>query len=313
MNTLVTGGAGFIGRWLVKRLLSLNHSVTVIDDLSNGKFENIKEFESNSKFNFIRGDIRDLSLVSKTFKSNFDCVYHLAAEINVQKSLDDPQQTFQKDVVGTFNVLEQCRVNKTKFIFMSSCMVYDQATDDGGISEEHPVKPSSPYAAAKLSGEFLTISYFYSYNLPTVVLRPFNTYGPFQKTNGEGGVISIFLEKTIRKEKIHIYGNGEQTRDFLFVEDCIDFILRASQSEKAEGQIFNAGTGDDISINELAKMIIDEPKLIKHINHIHPQSEIMKLKCNFSKARKILNWKPKFSLKEGLEITKKWISEQQLV
>ena len=310
MKALVTGGAGFIGRWLVKRLLEEKNHVLAVDDLSNGRLENIVEFEENSKFEFIKGDIRNPILVDRLFSDEYDVVFHLAAEINVQNSLDDPIQTFQRDIVGTFNILEKSRVNQNKFIFISSCMVYDRCLEENGISENHPVKPTSPYAAAKLSGEYLTLAYYHSYDLSTVVLRPFNTYGPYQKTTGEGGVIAIFLEKALTSQPIKVYGDGTQTRDFLYVEDCVDFIFKVNESDKCLGQIINAGTGVDISINQLALLILDDPKLIKHVPHIHPQSEIMKLKCNFSKAKDLMNWSPKHSLEEGLELTKNWIANQ---
>ena len=310
MNILVTGGAGFIGRWLIKRLLDEKNQVIAIDDLSNGRLENISEFRKNRKFKFLQGDIRNSNLIKKTFDYTYDAVYHLAAEINIQKSLDDPLQTFQKDVIGTFNILDECRKRMIKMIFMSSCMVYTQSQELKGISETHSIKATSPYAAAKLSGEFLTLSYYHSYDLPTVVLRPFNTYGPYQKTTGEGGVVAIFSEKSITNQPLLIYGTGEQTRDLLFVEDCVDFILRAGSTEKAKGEVFNAGTGKDVSINQLATYFVDNLDRIQHIKHIHAQSEIMKLQCDYTKSRNFLNWKPTTSLAEGIKITKNWIAEQ---
>ncbi|UCG02609.1 MAG: GDP-mannose 4,6-dehydratase, partial [Candidatus Heimdallarchaeota archaeon] len=127
MKALVTGGAGFIGRWLVKRLLDAKNYVIALDDLSNGRKENIAEFEGNLSFEFVKGDIREESLIDSLQFDDCDIVYHLAAEINVQKSLDNPSETFQRDVVGTFNILEQCRTFKVKFVFVSSCMVYDKS------------------------------------------------------------------------------------------------------------------------------------------------------------------------------------------
>lgn len=308
MNVLVTGGAGFIGRCLVKRLLDEGKSVTVIDDLSNGSYSNIREFKDNGKFIFRELDIRDEKGLEEIFQRDFEIVYHLAAEINVQKSIDMPVQTFERDVIGTFNILEKCRRDFTRFVFMSTCMIYERSFEEKGISEKHPVKPASPYAAAKLSGENLTLAYYYSYELPVVVLRPFNTYGPFQKTTGEGGVVSVFIQNALRGKPLIIYGDGTQTRDLMYVEDCVEFIINAGESENATGQIINAGTGCDVSINDLANAIVSDPDLIKHVQHIHPQSEIMKLKCDYSKAMAYLKWKPRTCLSEGIELTSKWIS-----
>ncbi len=307
MNALVTGGAGFIGRWLIKRLLDEGNLVYAIDDFSNGRKENIEEFFQKDSFHFVEGDIRNEKTLENLFEEQYDIVYHLAAEINVQNSIDNPSQTIERDILGTFNILEHCRKQKTRVVFMSTCMVYDRSHDESGITEEHPTKPASPYAAAKLSGEALTLSYFNAYGLPTTVIRPFNTYGPFQKTNGEGGVVSIFVKQALKNEPLRIYGDGTQTRDLLYVEDCVDFIIKAGNNDLALGQIINAGTGNDVAINDLALMIARTPELIKHVPHIHPQAEIMKLKCNYSKARDSLGWEPQFSLEKGIEKTKKWI------
>ncbi|MBF8982974.1 SDR family NAD(P)-dependent oxidoreductase [Lutibacter sp. B2] len=308
MNILVTGGAGFIGRWVVKRLLDDGHNVWVLDDLSNGRKENIKEFNDKENFKeFVHGDIKDKKILNQLFKNKFDICYHLGASINVQDSLDDPETTFNNDVIGTFNVLEECRKNNTKIIFMSTCMVYDRANDETGITEMDNIKPASPYAGSKISGENMVLSYWYGYKLPAVVIRPFNTYGPFQKTGGEGGVIAIFIKKNLDGETLNIYGEGTQTRDLLYVEDCARFVVEAGYSDKVNGAIVNAGLGRDISINDLAKLVADSEDKIKHVPHIHPQSEIQKLLCNYSKAKELLGWEPKVSLEEGIKKTEKWI------
>ncbi len=330
MNILVTGGAGFIGRWVVKKLLEEGHRVVAFDDLSNGSLRNIEEFKDNPYFKFIAGDIKDQKALTQVFfpdgdavkqtscagqakyPGGFDVVYHLAASINVQDSIDDPRTTFANDVIGTFNVLEECRKQRIKVLFMSTCMVYDRCREEAGITEDHPVKPASPYAASKLSGEALTLSYYHTYGLPTTVVRPFNTYGPFQKASGEGGVVAIFLKKDLQGEMLQIYGEGTQTRDLLYVEDCANFVIRAGMDSRADGQILNAGLGCDVSINELASLICSDDQRIKHVAHIHPQSEIEKLLCNYDKARNLLNWEPRVSLAEGLQKTRRWIVEGEI-
>ncbi|MEY7998790.1 dTDP-glucose 4,6-dehydratase [Clostridium sp. Mt-5] len=334
MNILVTGGAGFIGRWVVKQLLSENHSITVMDNLSNGRLENIEEFKNNSNFKFIGGDIRDKSKLDEVFKDKFDIIYHLAASINVQDSIDDPETTFFNDVVGTFNILERAKMQMfgkngrtdgngwildskedtypCKVVFMSTCMVYDVSGNEG-IPENHPVKPVSPYGGSKIAAENMVLSYYNAYRLPTVVIRPFNTYGPFQKTGGEGGVVAIFINNVLHGRNINIYGSGEQTRDLLYVKDCADFIVASGYSEKVNGQVVNAGTGRDVTINELADIIVHNKVKINHVKHIHPQSEIMKLKCNYSKAKRLIGWEPKYTLQQGLKETRKWIMGTKLL
>ncbi|MBV4428299.1 dTDP-glucose 4,6-dehydratase [Clostridium tyrobutyricum] len=334
MNMLVTGGAGFIGRWVVKRLLGENHSVTALDNLSNGRLENIEEFKTNPKFKFIGGDIRDKSKLDEVFKEKFDIIYHLAASINVQDSIDDPETTFFNDTVGTFNVLERARFQMfgkngkmdgnswiidsnedtypCKVVFMSTCMVYD-VSGDKGISENHNIKPVSPYGGSKIAAENMVLSYYNAYKLPTVVIRPFNTYGPFQKTGGEGGVVAIFINNALHDRDISIYGSGEQTRDLLYVKDCANFIVESGYSQNVNGQIVNAGTGRDVTINELAHIISHNQVKVNHVKHIHPQSEIMKLKCDYSKAKSLIGWEPKYTLEQGIEETRKWIEGTKLL
>lgn len=310
MNILVTGGAGFIGRWVVKKLLEDKHKVWVLDNLSNGSKENIKEFINYSNLiEFVEGDIKDTLVLDKLFQNKFDICYHLAASINVQDSIDDPKTTFENDTIGTFNVLELCKRDNTKMLLMSTCMVYDMATSDDGITEEHPTKPASPYAGSKIAAENMVLSYWYAYGLPTVVVRPFNTYGPFQKSSGEGGVVAIFIKKDLGKEDLAIYGDGTQTRDLLYVEDCAEFVINAGMSDNCNGHILNAGLGRDIAINDLAYLVCGDKNKIKHVPHIHPQSEIMKLVCNYEKAKKVLGWAPKTTLEEGIEKTRKWIKD----
>ncbi|HWR45766.1 dTDP-glucose 4,6-dehydratase [Sporomusa sp.] len=308
MKILVTGGAGFIGRWVVKRLLEDGHDVWALDDLSNGRPENIEEFKGHPRLKeFTEGDIKNVELLNKLFLNSFDICYHLAASINVQDSIDDPRTTFENDVIGTFNVLEQCKKTNTKIVFMSTCMVYDRANDKTGITEEHPVKPASPYAGSKIAGENMVLSYWYAYGLPAVVVRPFNTYGPFQKTGGEGGVIAIFIKNALAGADLGIYGSGEQTRDFLYVEDCAAFVVQCGYSEAVNGEIVNAGLGRDVTINDLALLVAKDQNRIKHLPHIHPQSEIMKLLCNSTKANKLLKWQPKNDLEMGIAKTTEWI------
>lgn len=315
MNMLLTGGAGFIGRWVAKRLLGDGHNVWILDDLSNGREVNIEEFREHPGLKaFIRGDIKDEALLDKLFAENhFDICYHLGASINVQDSIDDPRTTFNNDTLGTFYVLERCRKHNVKHVFMSTCMVYDRCTDESGISEAHPTKPASPYAGAKIGAENMVLSYYHAYGLPTVVIRPFNTYGPFQKTGGEGGVVAIFIKNKLAGKDLNIYGEGTQTRDLLYVEDCARFVVEAGYSDKVNGEIVNAGLGRDTSVNELARLIAGDDSRIKHVPHIHPQSEIQKLLCDYSKAKRLLGWEPRISLEEGICRTEEWIATSRLV
>jgi len=307
VKVLVTGGAGFIGRWVVEKGLSQGFDIYVLDNLSNGEEKNLSELKSELA-GFKVGDIRNRRLVSKFFNENkFDTCIHLAAQINVQRSLENPDETFEVNVTGTYNLLEEARKYDVKMVLVSTCMVYETTYALKAIDETHPVNPRSLYAASKLASDMMAMSYFHVYGLPVVITRPFNTYGPFQKSNTEGGVISIFIKRHLAGQTLEVFGDGTQTRDFLYVKDCADFIVRTSLVDQAVGQLINAGSGCDIAIRDLALLITKDSNRIRHVTHPHPQSEIAKLLCDYSKAKKLLGWKPKVSLAEGLERTKKWL------
>lgn len=309
MKVLVTGGAGFIGRWVAKKLLDKKIDVWILDNLSNGSRNNIKEFNDHPNFKkLVVGDVRDKKLLEDLFKNKFEVCIHLAAGIDVQKSIDDSRDTFDVNINGTLNILEESLKNNVKPIVIGTCMVYERSYGEP-MDENHPVKPRSPYAGSKSAADLISMSYHYAYGLPVTVLRPFNTYGPYQKTTAEGGVISIFIKGNLEGKILNIFGDGKQTRDFLYVEDCADFIVRVALSKKTEGEIINCGSGKDTNINDLALMITKNKGKIKHVKHIHPQAEIQKLISDNSKAKKILGWEPKTSLEEGIKKTEEWIKQ----
>jgi UDP-glucose 4-epimerase len=310
VRVLVTGAAGFIGRWVVGELLERGHQVLPVDNLVAGDVENLAEFAGRpGLLPFERGDVRD-GAACRRWAGGVDAVAHLAASISVQESIDDPAETFDNDVVGTFRVLEAAREAGARFLFMSTCMVYDRAHGDASISEAHTVKPASPYAASKLAGEALTLSYHFAYGLPTTVVRPFNTYGPFQRSVGEGGVVAIFTRRSLLGEELRIYGDGTQTRDLLYASDCAGFVCDALLSDAAVGRVLNAGTGADVTVNELAAMVEPDPSRIVHVEHIHPQSEIAVLRCDPSLAEEVLGWRPEVSLEDGLGRMRAWMGER---
>ncbi len=188
-------------------------------------------------------------------------------------------------------------------------MVYDLSSSEA-INEEHSLNPKSPYSDSKLAAENLALSYFHDYGLPVVITRPFNTYGPYQKSDMEGGAVSIFIRSFLEGKPLNVFGDGKQTRDLLYVEDCADFIVKASFNEKAIGEIINAGYGKDIAIKDLALLIYNDAKRIRYVEHHHLQSEIPKLLCDYTKAKKLLGWMLKISLEEGIEKTEEWIKRE---
>jgi UDP-glucose 4-epimerase len=309
-TVVVTGAAGFIGRWVVDELLGRGYTVKGLDDLSNGSRRNVAAFESSARFDLTVGDVADHETVDELFDDNTDACIHLAAEIDVQESLEDPQAHFETNVIGTERILEACRRTETRLGLVGTCMVYDMADSQDGIDESHPVKPASPYAGSKSAAEELAESYYHGYGLPVTILRPFNTYGPFQKTGMAGGVVSIFTSRDIDGEPLKIFGDGTQTRDLLYATDCARFIVEGTFSDAATGEVINAGTGTDISINELAELIASEGTEIEHVEHHHPQSEVQKLLCDPKKASELLDWKPEVSLDEGVDQLRNWLRDQ---
>jgi len=309
MAVLVTGGAGFIGRWVVARLLTDGHEVHILDNLSNGSLDNIAEFRNHPGLKSVNvGDLTNQELLQQLFRERmFECCIHLAASIHVHKSVQDPQTNFNNNVLGTFYILEACRRQGTRLVFMSTCHVYDQAVD-GQIDESYPTKPASPYSGSKLAGENMALSYCHAYGLPVVILRPFNTYGPFQKSDSEGGVVPIFLQAKLAGKPLLVHGEGAQTRDLLYVEDCARFVTAAAFRKEVSGEIINAGTGRDIAIRDLAALIAGEEGTVQFIPHVGPRSEVPKLLGGYQKAHGLLGWKPMVSLEEGLLKTEAWLS-----
>jgi len=310
-RVVVTGAAGFIGRWVVAELLDRGATVDGLDDLSNGSRRNVAEFADHDQFNLTVGDVRSGETVNSLFTDDTDACIHLAAEIDVQESLDDPESHFRTNVVGTQNVLEACRQTDTRLGIVGTCMVYDMVDSEAGIDETHPVKPASPYAGSKLAAENIAEGYYHGYDLPITYLRPFNTYGPYQKAGMAGGVVSIFANRDLNGESLKIFGDGTQTRDLLYATDCARFVVEGTFNDDATGEVINAGTGSDISINDLAELIASEGTDIEHVEHHHPQSEVQRLRCDPAKAQELLDWEPTVSLEEGVAHLRRWLQDRE--
>ncbi len=310
MRVLITGGAGFIGRWIAKKFLDEGAKVHIYDNLSNGTEDNITEFRD--QINFVKADIRDKSALKSIFRNKFDICIHAAAQINVQKSIDDPRKNFEINVIGSENVLQECVKTACKFVHISTCMVYDVATNKG-INENHRVLPKSPYASSKLATDYNALSYHYAYGTEVLILRPFNIYGPFQRADTEGGVLSIFVRQFLEGQPLTVFGSGLQTRDLLYVEDCAEFVYRASVCDKCNGMVLNAGLDRDFKIIDLAKLVAKEDSKIKFVKHPHQQSEINRLLCDSSKARRLLNWEPKTDIVMGIRRLMDFMRKSDLI
>jgi UDP-glucose 4-epimerase len=290
MNTIVTGGAGFIGSHLVRALLARGDSVLVIDNLTTGKIENLPDK------NLLISD--SLSNVSRlvTLFYNRDVVFHLAAIASVPQSMENPNLSFQVNINTTLNVLEAARqANVKKVVFASSCAIYG---DSELMTETDIPHPQSPYAFGKLIGEQLCQAYTEIYSLPTVCLRYFNVYGERQALNSQYALaVPKFIDCAKKDLPIPIYGTGEQTRDYIFVDDVAEATIFAAN--KLTG-IYNAGSGKSISINELAKTIIKIAKSKSVLDYQEArQGDPLHARANMNKIKK-RGFTPEWSLKAGL-------------
>ena len=298
-----------MGRWVSKHLVDQGHDVRILDNLANCTEENVREFRKDLG-EFVVGDIKDRNVLVQFFKNGPEVCIHLAAAINVQESIDNPRKCFEDNVVGTFNVIEECRSHRCRIVFISSALVYATADEDETITEDHPLNPSCPYAVTKITGEKMVIAYHRTYDLPAVILRPFSIYGPWQRSDSEGGVMSIFINNKLNNEPLQVFGNGEQSRDFIYIEDCAEFIAMSAFSEETNGETLNAGSGNEVKINELARMILDGKTDVRFVKHHHAYAEIMHMRSDSSKAKKILGWEPKTSLEEGIRRTTEWLESR---
>jgi nucleoside-diphosphate-sugar epimerase len=304
-KVLITGGAGFIGHHLTRRLLRMSYEVVVLDNFKTGKMQNISPHLKNAPFKLVVGDVRNKKVIRNAM-NGVDAVVHLAALISVEESFKNPIETHNVNVTGTLNVLEEAaRMNIEKFIYASSTAVYG----DGNplpLREGYPPKPLSPYATSKVSAEYYCEMFHRSYRLKTVILRYFNVYGPGQENNPYSGVIAKFLSNALSGAPIVIHGDGKQTRDFIYIDDVVEATILALESSDAVGQTFNICTGTPVSINELATIVKELMRKDLKITYDKPRKgDIRDNYGDPSKAFEILKFKAKNNLKEGI---KKYIS-----
>ena len=300
LKVLVTGGAGFIGSYLVDRLVKDGYEIRVIDDLSTGRLDNIQNHLNAGKIDFIRGDVRDASLVRKTV-DGVDVVVHLAAVTSVPFSVENPDLTFDVNLLGTLNLIRACAQEGVgRFVFVSSCAVCGEP-EFLPVKEEHRADPISPYAESKLIAESYCLGFQERQLLGSVVLRFFNVYGPRQGMNDYSGVITRFVDSVRRKEPLVIYGDGSQTRDFVSVYDIVEAVLASMKSSNAEGEVFNVGSGKPTSIGALAKTVLELAGVDLEIRYEKPRAgDIKDSYADISKAKRLLGYEPKVSLREGL-------------
>lgn len=302
MKVLITGGAGFIGSHLVDELLASGHEVTVLDNISTGKLENLSHHEDDEKLDFIKGDVTKREEVRNSLK-DVDSVIHAAAVTSVPLSVEKPELTENVNVEGTGIMLEESAEAEVKrFVYISSCAVYGKV-DEVPINEDSDLNPISPYGESKLAAERKCLDFSEIHDIDPVRLRYFNVYGPRQSFGPYAGVILKFFERIEENNPPIIFGDGEQTRDFVHVDDIVQGTLLALSREGAEGEAINIGTGKAVSINEISEKILDVTgrRELEPIYEKGKPGDIRHSRADIGKAREILDYEPRVSLEEGLK------------
>jgi UDP-glucose 4-epimerase len=300
MKVLVTGGAGFIGSNVVELLLKRGHEPTVLDNLSTGYASNLKD-----DVPFIEADVRDSESVDRACKG-MEVVFHLAASVGNRRSIRDPREDAEINVFGTINVLEAARKNGVrKVVYSSSAGIFGELKKLP-IDESHPIDPDTPYGASKLAGEKECLAYAKCFGIESVCLRYFNVYGVNQRYDEYGNVMPIFLQRLLEGRPLTIYGDGEQTRDFINVKDVALANVLAGENQGTSGA-FNLGCGSSITINKLAELCFEA--FGKHTGlDYQPRrlGEVLHSQADISAINKALGFLPQVSMREGVQEYVDW-------
>ena len=307
---LVTGVAGFIGSNIASNLLSDDCNVIGLDNFSNGRIENIRDFSKNPNFTLIKGDIRDSNLLRK-IPEDIDIIFHEAAFTSVPKSIETPLLANEVNVNGTLNLLKIAKeLDIQRFINASSSSVYGEK-EILPKQEDMPLEPISPYGVSKLAAENYVHSYHQEYGLKTVSLRYFNVYGPNQIASPYSGVISIFISRALNDQSPIIFGDGMQTRDFTYVQDVVEANFLAATKKSAVGQVFNIGFGSQTTIIELTQKILElcDKTHLEILFQSPRPGDVLHSRADITRAKDLLDFNPKFDLHNGLIKTIKWFQQ----
>jgi len=305
MRYLVTGGAGFIGSHIVDELVRRGHRIVVLDNLSSGSEENLAGVRD--KIELHTGNIRDLAAVQAACRGA-DFVIHLAARTSVPRSVEDPLDTNHTNIDGTLNVLVAARDEKVKrLVYAASSSAYGETSTLPKTEAMQP-EPISPYGVTKYVGELYAQVFGRVYGLENASLRYFNVFGPRQDpTSQYSGVLSRFMLAATQGQPSVIYGDGQQSRDFTYVENIVDETLRACEASGASGKVFNAGTGQRITLNEVVKMLEKVTGKKTQAKYEPARSgDILHSQADISLAKKVLGYEPRVGFEEGLQRTWEW-------
>jgi UDP-glucose 4-epimerase len=309
MKTLVTGGAGFIGSTLVDRLLADGHEVVVIDDFSSGRRENLADAEAvaGARLTVVERDIRATEVTDLVAGAQPEVVFHLAAQADVRVSVADPVKDAEVNVVGLLRVLEGCRAARTRRVVFASSGGTIYGEPDAAVlpvDESHPQRPLSPYGVTKKVGGDYLFAYASLHGLESVALALANVYGPRQDPHGEAGVVAIFAGRLLRGEPCTIFGTGDSTRDYVFVDDVVEAFVRAA--ERGNG-VVNIGTAEETSVNDLYASMAAAAAVEAAAVHAPPRlGELDRIALAIGRAEEQLGWKPQVDLATGTQRVLDW-------
>src|SRR5215470_4297320 len=306
MRILVTGGAGFIGSHVADGYVKLGHEVAVLDDLSRGSRANV-----NPRARFYHGDIRDRAFVARTLAEfRPEAINHHAAQMDVRRGVREPIFDAEVNILGSVNLLEEAVANKVRhFVYISSAGAAYGEPKQLPVAEDSPVNPITPYGISKHTVEHYLFTFRHLYGMSYAVLRYGNVYGPRQNSAGEAGVFAIFSEQILRGEQPVIYGDGNKTRDYVYVDDVVKANILALV--RGNGEIFNIASQiatTDIEVFTVVAQLLGKPELKPRFADIRP-GEIKQIALDISKARQILGWNPEITLNEGAARTVAYFRE----
>ena len=315
---IVTGGLGFIGSNLIELLLKKKYHVTNLDKVTySSNFYNTKEFKKSRKYNFIKCDIKNRKIKNILFKYKPDCIFNLAAETHVDRSIDNPESFIQSNIVGVYNLLECFKTysenHKSKLIHISTDEVYGDILT-GRSSESYPYKPSSPYAASKAASDHLVSSYVRTYKIPAIVTNCSNNYGPKQHPEK---LIPKLIYNIINNKPLPIYGKGKNSREWIYVKDHCEALLKVYQKGKV-GEFYNIGSNKNLNNIEVCKKLLNVSKNLINLGKKVKISFVkdrpghdIRYALNSYKIKKKLKWAPKTSFAEGIKLTFNWYNKNK--
>lgn len=302
MKIMITGGAGFIGSHLCEKYTREGHTVLCLDNFMSGNLLNVRHLLDCRNFKLIKGDIRDFHLLEETAR-DVDVIFHLAAQVHVDRSYIEPRLTYEINVMGTQNILEIARLYDVKRVIHASTSEVYGSAQYAPIDEKHPLNAPHPYGASKIAADRMCHAYIQTYGMNIAIMRLFNVFGPRQRDFGYGGVISMFTRRVLSNVSPIIYGDGSQTRDYTYVEDtarAFDLVLNNSE---LVAEPVNFGSGREVSIADLANLVIDfcgKNGSTKPV-HVEPRiGEVKRLIADTSRAKELLGWETSNGLERGL-------------